>query len=284
VVHATKPSPSGVDIADARNRLAHYAERNAELFKSLDPGLQVRKSEWTVGETAAHLIFALRGFTDSAIGNPDEWFQWADQIPQARTPERIVAVNRALIPAEPRRDRASAAQAVVEGAHRFLTATASLSPTQPVPTPWYGDGESLTVAEATCLLLGEQVVHGYDLARSFRRRWPITNEDALLIFEAGRQMMPKIADPVAIGRTAAVYELRLGRGSRFVVRVADGSVAVEPSAGQRIHCHVSADPVALMLLAYGRTGQWRPISRGKMMTWGRKPWLAFRFSSFFSNP
>lgn len=66
--------------------------------------------------------------------------------------------------------------------------------------------------------------------------------------------------------------------------VGDGGVVVEPSTGQRVDCHVLADPVALLLLAYGRTGQWRPIGRGQMMTWGTKPWLAFRFMSFFSNP
>jgi hypothetical protein len=30
--------------------------------------------------------------------------------------------------------------------------------------------------------------------------------------------------------------------------------------------------------------QWGLIARGKLVAWGRKPWLALRFKSFFPNP
>ncbi|MDP9072561.1 MAG: hypothetical protein M3N98_00055, partial [Actinomycetota bacterium] len=173
---------------------------------------------------------------------------------------------------------------VVAGADTFLAATAGLPPDQPVATPWYGEGASLTVHQATCLLLGEQIVHGYDMAKAAHRPWPISDHDALLTFAAARAMMPKLADPVAIGATTATFELRLGRAERFVVRVADRAVATEPVAGQAIDCHVLADPVAMLLLGYGRISQWRAIGRAKMITWGRRPWLAFRLPAFFSQP
>ncbi len=143
------------------------------------------------------------------------------------------------------------------------------------------------MAQATCLLLGEQVVHGYDIAKAVGRKPSIGKQDAVLIFGAVQEMLPKIADPAAIGGVTATYELHLagaGRSGRFVVRVADGAAVVEACAGQRVDCHVLAEPVALMLLGYGRINQWQAIGRAKMITWGTKPWLAFRFTSFFSNP
>lgn len=273
-----------IAIRDARRSLAAAARRTSELIGSLDMDLRVRGSEWTVGDTAAHLIIALRGFTHSVTGDDREWHHWQDQIPNARTSERVAVMNRFTIAAEPPRSPTAAAAAITQGADAFLAATNSLSPGQAVPTPWYGESDSLTVAEATCLLLGEQVLHGYDVAKAARRRWPISKQDALLIFDAVHQMMPKMADPDTLRDVSATYEIRLGLSNRFVIRVADGAAVIEPCAGQRIHCHVLAEPVAMLLLGYGRTNQWQAIGTAKMITWGRKPWMAFRLTSFFSHP
>jgi hypothetical protein len=69
-----------------------------------------------------------------------------------------------------------------------------------------------------------------------------------------------------------------------VVRFNDGVAAVEPARGQTIDCHLSADPVDLMLVVYGRISQWGPIARGRLLAWGRKPWLGLRFKNLFFNP
>jgi uncharacterized protein (TIGR03083 family) len=280
-------SPPLIDSRPARRGLTAAAQRNAEMIASLDLDRPVPGSEWSIGETAAHLIVALRGFTHSALGEYEAWNEWEDRAPVAPATQRLEVLNRAMIAAEPRRSPLASARAITEGAEAFLRATDALPSDQAVLTPWYGTGTSLTVAQATCLLLGEQVVHGYDITRAVGRKASISKQDAVLIFSAVQQMMPKMADPAAIGKVTATYELHLagaGRPARFVVRIADGGAVVEPASGQRVDCHVLADPVALLLLGYGRISQWQAIGRAKMITWGTKPWLAFRFTSFFSNP
>ncbi|MGH9124669.1 MAG: maleylpyruvate isomerase N-terminal domain-containing protein [Acidimicrobiales bacterium] len=271
-------------MALVRDRLAALGRQSAEMFRSLDMNRAVQNSEWTVADTAAHLIYALRGFTDSAAGHYEEWEQWAPQIPKLRTTERVAAMNRVLIPAEPHRSAIQAAQAISDGVRRWLDVTATLAPDQRMPTPWYGETESLSIAEATRLLLGEQVIHGYDVAKTVGHKWPITKQDALLICEVGRTMMPKVADPAVIGTTQANYMLHLGDGGKWVVRLANGRVTVEPPAGQKVQCHILADPVGFVLVAYGRVSQWTAISKGQLFTFGTKPWMAFKFKSFFSNP
>jgi hypothetical protein len=275
---------SALDVGHARRCLATAARRNADMVALLDLDQPVKGSEWTVGATATHLIVALRGFTHSASGEYEEWFAWEERIPTGPAAQRLKVLNRAMIAAEPRQGPAATARAITDGVDAFLSATSSLPPDRSVQTPWYGAGNTLTVAQATCLLLGEQVLHGHDIANSAGRKYPITREEARLIFEAVQQMLPKMADPTTIGDVSATYELRLGGSSRFVVRVADGAATVEPATGQRVDCHVLAEPVALLLLGYGRINQWQAIGRFKMITWGTKPWLAFRFTSFFSNP
>src|SRR5580692_9946964 len=102
-MHGTgSTSPPLTDTRDARRRLAAAARRNAEVIGSLDLDLPVKGSEWTVGDTASHLIIALRGFTDSALGDYEVWHEWEDRIPNVRTPERIAVLNRAMIAAEPK--------------------------------------------------------------------------------------------------------------------------------------------------------------------------------------
>ena len=51
-----------------------------------------------------------------------------------------------------------------------------------------------------------------------------------------------------------------------------------------VDCHISADPVAFLIVAYGRGSQWPPILRGKITAWGRKPWRAFGLMRLLVNP
>jgi uncharacterized protein (TIGR03083 family) len=275
-----------ISIRTARVALASAADRSAALIRSVgDMDLRLPDSEWTVGDTAAHLIFALRGFTASAAENDAEWLDVAERLPPtSATFERVAAVNRVLIAAEPERSPDAAAKAIINGVDAFLTVTATLAPSQVIRTPWYGEAESLAVADATALLLGEQVLHGYDIARAAGRKWPIAKSDAHLIAQAVQTMMPKMAKPEALGNLVATYRFHLGGEGGFVVRCARGTITVEPTGSQRIDCHVAADPASFLLLGYGRTNQWRPIARGKMITLGRKPWLAFRFAGFLTHP
>jgi hypothetical protein len=39
-----------------------------------------------------------------------------------------------------------------------------------------------------------------------------------------------------------------------------------------------------VLVGYGRMSQWRAIGTGRLIAWGRKPWLGFRFVGLFFNP
>src|SRR4029453_16768100 len=53
---------------------------------------------------------------------------------------------------------------------RYLAETAELSATHPVP--FFGE-VTIELAAQSAILLGEFVVHGYDVARSIGRTWPI---------------------------------------------------------------------------------------------------------------
>jgi hypothetical protein len=43
-------------------------------------------------------------------------------------------------------------------------------------------------------------------------------------------------------------------------------------------CRVSVEPVSFLILGYGRGSQVWPALTGKIIVWGRKPFLAARFT------
>jgi hypothetical protein len=69
-----------------------------------------------------------------------------------------------------------------------------------------------------------------------------------------------------------------------VLHFDDGDLTVEPEPSGRVDCHLSADPVAFMLVGWGRIGQGPAILKGQLLAWGRKPWLGLKLRSLLRNP
>ena len=134
----------------------------------------------------------------------------------------------------------------------------------------------------TALLLGEQVVHGLDVARAAKVRWQVDPRDALLVAPGVLSIAPQYLRPSAAAVRAS-FELRIKGASRYRLAVDRGN-AVVTEAGEKSDCVITADPVAFLLLGYGRITQWSPIIRGKLRAGGRKPWLAMKFATLLESP
>ncbi|MGB6163141.1 MAG: maleylpyruvate isomerase N-terminal domain-containing protein [Pseudonocardiaceae bacterium] len=271
------------DLAQARATLETTAGRTAELLDSIPNGdLPVTGSQWTVGEVGAHLVVALGAFTQAAAGFFDAV---SPCIPDTEVfGERLSAVTAGTLQLVPERAPGALAELVLDAARTFLATTAGRSPDHMIRTPWYGSQASLSLGAATGLLVGEQILHGYDVAKTVRRRWPISTADAALMLHAVTAMLPLAVNPETARGFTASYEVRARGVPRFVVRFRDGVATMEPTGGQTVDCRLSAEPVDLMLVAYGRISQWGPIARGRLRAWGRKPWLGLKFTSLFVNP
>ncbi len=273
-----------IDGRAARRALEAAAGRSAGLLRTAGHGgSRVRASEWTVAELGVHLVMGLRAYRGLLEGRTD---LVPSGFPEASIfPERIKAVTAAMLDTEPERDPGVLAGLVQAEAAAFLAVAAEHAGEDGIPTPFYGEGSTLSVAAVTCLLLGEQLMHGWDLARTLRRPWPISAADAHLMAGAYPSMLPLAIDPQAAAGVDLACEIRLrGGGARIVVRVRDGRVEVAAPGAGPVDCHLSADPVAFALVAYGRLSQWHAIGRGQLLAWGRRPWTALRFRSLFFNP
>ncbi len=156
--------------------------------------------------------------------------------------------------------------------------------------PWLVQGATVRQSTLTYHLLSETVMHGYDIAQAAGRKWRI--EPAHAVMALGRFIVPIIQalHPRALvnGTKAAgvqaTYDVRIRGGDRFHFVFNDGSVRVEGPSSHRVDCHISADPVAFLMVVWARQSQWSAIGKGKLLAWGRKPWLGLQLRDFMRNP
>ncbi len=116
---------------------------------------------------------------------------------------------------------------------------------------WHG-GITLTLAELTGLLVGEQLMHGYDIAAATGIPWSISVDDAALAFVGYRAVLLRTVDPDGAHGHTATYRVDLGVAGRLTVRFTDGVVALVPAYRGPVDCEITADPVAMLLVATGR--------------------------------
>lgn len=260
-----------IDKDEARAAVEAAAAQTAQLIRAIpDTNLRAHGLDWTVGETATHLVWVTRGYTRWASGRgAPEWGL-----------DRLADTNARLINELPGRRPAALADLFAEGTRGFLETTANLPGDRPVP--WFG-GHALSLASATCLVLEEVLVHGYDIAKAIGRPWPIAARHASLAVDGLTSVLPLMVNPQTAGTVTATYAIHVRGGSRFVVRFQGGALTVEPLSAAPFDCHISADPVAFLLVSMGRVSQWRAVARGKLVAWGRKPWLGLKYRSLLTN-
>lgn len=261
-----------IDQPAARGALSAASARAQTLLAAVpDTSVPTRGLDWTVGETAAHLVADVRQFADIAMG----------RRVVAGGVDQIVAVTAGHLVGVGERAPAVLARLLGEAVRDFLAETAGHTGDELVA--WYG-GQTISAAAITCLVLGEVLVHGHDIARATGGRWSLRPVDARLALDGATWSLGSLFDPEAARGLRATYDVRVRGGSRVEARVEGGVLTVEPDNGAGVDCHISADPVALLLVGYGRTGQWGQIARGRLVAWGRKPWLGPRFATLLRNP
>ncbi|MDQ4097976.1 MAG: SCP2 sterol-binding domain-containing protein, partial [Actinomycetota bacterium] len=93
-----------------------------------------------------------------------------------------------------------------------------------------------------------------------------------------------IVDQEAAADAHVSYDVHVRGGGRAVLRFDNGDLFVEPPGRRRVDCHLSVDPAAFLLVAWGRLDQWQAIPRGQLLAWGRKPWVALKLRNYLRNP
>jgi uncharacterized protein (TIGR03083 family) len=265
-VRGTLPEGLGAAIRGTAGEIAALLRRGADM------GLAVPGSQWSVGEAAAHLAQANELMADIAAGRARGWGDG--------TPQSLAAANeRALAEFGERRAEPLAAMIVAQ-ADAYLTAWDEGGAEGTVLTPLGPMGPDVLGSYLLAHMLG----HGYDLARALGRPHMIDRARVGLTLPFMVTAMPRVTDTARTAGLRARYAIRLWGGARFGVTVADGAVSVGSQPPARPDCTILIEPVAFLLMALGRRDQWSALAQGRILVWGRRPWLAPRFPALFKAP
>lgn len=249
------------------------AQDTAALLRDRpDTGPPIPGAEWTVGEAAAHLALVNELMAALAAG---EERPYGDG-----TPSGLAAANAVELAAFPQRDGTVLGEEIVRHARAFTEAFAHRPASDPMLTPL----GPMDLATLGSYLLTHMLGHGYDIAVALRARHMIDRHRVHLTLPFLTTAMPRVVDDRSAAGHTARYELRLRGGARFTVTFRDGAAEVTPGPARRPDCTILTDPVAFLLMALGRCGPYSALARGKVLAWGRRPWLSAGFPLLFRAP
>lgn len=283
----------GVDRLEACDALAEEVDRVTALLRSVeDPGAPAI-GDWSLAEVAVHLSQVWLVVPALARGDVSEV---TALLPDAPTPAGSLIsdmwdlgdLTTRAVRADPERDPRALADRIRERAHRFLARMRS-SPGES-EHPWLVAGVRVPGTAFVCHLLNETIVHGHDIARADGRRWPIDRRHAALVVDGflvrilERLPPTTMVDQEAAAGLRATFGIHVRGGRGHLLVFDDGRLTVEePGDDRRVDCHISADPAAFLMVAWGRRSQWPAILRGHLVAWGRRPWLGPRLRSLMCN-
>ncbi len=260
------PAPHPAPSLEASSGAVERATRRvADLLLQVTDPWAPAIGVWNVAETATHLSQSAVGFLASVTGQAEP----EDLSKNATAMVRAVA-------AEPERDLRVLAQRIRSGEEAMVAFARSVEDDPLVPA---FQGIELPLSAVLALELAELLVHGRDIARAARLPWPIRPAEADLALRGVVAMLPYQLDPQRASALRLSCELRVRHGSRALFIVRDGVAEVTAAGSARPDCLLTVEPVTFLLLAYGRVPQYRLLAQGRLLPWGRRPWLVARLMS-----
>lgn len=266
-----------VDWPVATEAVSAAGRRVTELLRRAERPHAAAVGTWDATELAIHLSHSI----DTATAIVQGGGNLLDDVWQ------LAALSGVMVAGEGSRSLPEAAERIEAGVAAFLAAAVQVGPE--AQRDWLVTGTTLPVASLACQVLSELTVHGRDLARSQGEAWPTERTHAALavegfLFPSLGQLGRAVVDPATAGSARARFEVRVRGGGASWLRFHDGDLVVESEAGGPVDCHLSVDPAAFLLVAWGRLAQWPAIARGQLLAWGRRPWLGLRLRSWLRNP
>jgi uncharacterized protein (TIGR03083 family) len=259
-----------------RAAVEEVGERFSRLVLSSDPGVMAT-AEWTVADTAAHVVAIAWQYTALVVGYEEERpiDGVRDHLLRTTVDNIHTGLNAAMTRNFKERDPVALAATLRSSIAKVLELTADADPESTVV--WLG-GASLPRAGLLAHLTNEMLLHGRDIARAAGTPWPIPEEQAALFFDLfiveiirnGVGVLLDVDDPPRRGRIAV--EFRSAYTTPVTIVVTDGVVSVE-EPGRDVDVHLAFQPAALSLMLFHHVSRLRTVLTGGVRAWGRRPWL-----------
>jgi uncharacterized protein (TIGR03083 family) len=261
-------------LSRTRAAMVGATQRVADLMASIpDPLALAPNSPWTVRDFAAHLILAGGQYTDMAHGVPSPYQSVEPTYLHAEFTRRQADITET--------DPTKLSRLFVDAMEGFLDATSDI----PGDTPVIMHGQNPhTAAGMAGILLGEELLHGYDIATAIGRPWPIDPADTELVLAGYAPVFGWVVNPDTTRGLSAGVGIELRGLGEMTVRFTDGVFGLEEGGAAPVDATISADPVAFLLVGTNRLSRHQAIALGLLSVGGNQPDLAMGFPDLFLYP
>lgn len=261
--------------ADTTGHLEQVAGEVVSVLRSgIDPDA-VAMGDWTVRDVAAHLAGLMDTYRGFVRGDIDEIVEDESAAQRIARGNASCVQDRAAVPFD------AVVDAVETAVGRLVDELAARDPAETVQA-W--QARPVTVEVVAGFALSEFCVHGDDIAQATGRRWRIPADAARAACLDAAWALPWMLDPEAAEGVQARWVVRLRGGGARWFQVRDGAAEVDRWHGQPADCTILATPDAMLLVNYGRRSPWREMAKGKLLAWGRRPWIAVQVLNWLPNP
>lgn len=253
VANATKTS-----WQQGQDALRYEVGRVTTLLRSIEDVGAPAVGQWNVGDVAMHLSQAWIGLPATARQDLSPAFEFIPR-PAGGTGDSLMRdmwdLGELMINAvkgDLERDPRVLADRIEARAEKYLSECESALD---APHPWMVEGITLRRSTLTYHLLHETLVHGYDIAHAAGRKWRIEPAHAVIapgrfIFEVFQAAPPRtFVNSAKAAGVRATYDVRIRGGDSFFFVFDDGNLTVEEPSSRTVDCHISADPVTLLMVA-----------------------------------
>ncbi|MGH9008785.1 MAG: SCP2 sterol-binding domain-containing protein [Acidimicrobiia bacterium] len=257
----------------ARASLATTGRRLADLVTSApDLSRLAMGLEWNLQQVTAHMVTGTNWAAEFIKGN-------APGLPNL-DPAVLGPLLDQMIADFPESDPAKLGRLLLDAEEAFLEALAGRPGSEPIAYV----GLQFTVAQFACLLLADQMLHGFEMAAAVGRPWPIDTQDALLVLTAHLPMFAAILHPERTRGLTATIGIQLRGGRDVTVRFTDGAYSVEEGTAATVDATMSVDPVAFLMIESGRLSRYEAAALGLLTAGGDQPDLALGFFDLIVYP
>lgn len=261
-------SSAWVELDAARAALRSIAGVTCALIRAIpDPAYPIPGTSTPIGDAAAHLVLTAQIAADSFAGFPSP-------IHDLGARRDLNARHLARFPERRPRILASLLEDVID---LLLDA-----PLDDDLIPFHA-GIPLDPGVIIGLLVADMMAQGWEIARTLGLPWSAEPSAARVASTATIRMLPHLLAESAQGATAS-YRIHIRGGDDITCRLAQGRMIVTRRDAAPVDCHVSADPVAFVLVAHRRVSRLGRVARGQFVSWGQNPALGAILPRLFVAP
>jgi uncharacterized protein (TIGR03083 family) len=269
------PSTYAEKWSAVRGVVEAVGDEFADLLLSV-PSQAMATADWTVADAAAHVVFISGSYVAMLRASGDgPAIPALENVINETTVDTVADFNEMALRDFGERDTRALTQRLRDDIAEMLRVSKDLDPGRPID--WLG-GSQVPVAGVLAHLINEMQIHGRDIARATGARWRVSPADAALFFELfllgvtsyGYGRLLDWDRPERKGRIAVEFRSRYTEPAAMVLT--DGHVTVEEPR-RNVDVTLFFDPITLNLVLFGRVSRLRAALSGRMVVWGRRPWL-----------